>query len=137
MVQKSRALNIALAVLLRILLIVVASIIGLFFFPITIHDFVINTLGYIVPSGFFGFTFADWDVAWIISSALWVGILLGTLGKRIDYAFILLFFITSSFEYLYTENMTLLVYSGLVGATIIGNIIGFGLKLLRQKYWAK
>ncbi len=108
---------------------------GAFLFPITIHSFVVNTLGYEKPSGFFGFTFADWDVAWFIASTLLAGIIFGTIGKKVDYIFIVIFFILCSLDFFYTDNMTLLVYAGLVGTTVVGNAIGFILKLARQKFF--
>lgn len=126
-----------LEVILRIILIVVAFGIGAFFFSNTIHGFVLDTLKYQIPNGFFGFTFADWDVAWFISSSFWIGIIFGTIGKKIDYYVVFLFFILFSFDFFYTENMTSLVYSGLVGATILGNLIGYMLKIGRQNYFAK
>ena len=135
MVQRSRTTSIILGIFLRIFLFVVAVFLGIYLFPITIHDFVTNTLGYIRPSVFFGFTWADWDVGWMMALSLWIGVIFGTLGKRGDYIFIALFFFLASLDYFYTDNMTLLVYSGLVGATLLGNAIGFGLKLLRQKYF--
>jgi hypothetical protein len=66
---------------------------------------------------------------------LWISIILGTIGKKIDYVFILSLFILSSLEYFSAENMTMLVYLGLVVATILGNVIGFGLKILRKRIW--
>jgi hypothetical protein len=107
--------------------------IGLFFFPLTIHDFVMNTLHYQIPNGFFGFTATDWFLSWEIASTFLVGLILGSLGRKIDYIFIITFFILLSFDFLSSDNMTLLVYSGLVGAAALGNAIGFGIKLLRQR----
>ena len=96
-----------------------------------------ETLKYQLPSGFFGFTFADWSISWFISTSFLAGAIFGTLGKRIDYIFVITLFVLASLDFFYTENMTPLVYSGLVGATLIGNVIGFILKLLRAKYFAK
>ncbi len=136
MAQKSSVVKITLAILSRILLLLAAVICGAFFFQITIHEFVVDTLKYQLPSGFFGFTFADWDISWFIASSFLAGIFFGTLGKKMDYVFIITFFGLSSLDFLYTENMTALIYSALVAATVIGNVIGFGLKLLKQKYLA-
>ncbi len=106
--------------------------IGLFFFPLTIHDFVMGTLKYQIPSGFFGFTLTDWILSWEIATTFWLGVIFGTLGKKIDYILIAAFFVLSSLEFYSADNMTLLVYSGLVGAALLGNAIGFALKLLRH-----
>lgn len=135
MVQKSRSASIGLKILSRVGLLFLVSIVGLFFFPITIHDFIVNVLAYHRPNGFFGYTATDWILAWIISFSFLSGIIFNLFGKKIDYIFIFLLFLLSSYEFLTAENMTLLVYSALVVATIIGTILGFGLKLLRKRFF--
>jgi len=80
-------------------------------------------------------SWADWDIAWFISSTLWAGIIFGTIGKKMDCIFIIGFFVLCSLDFLYTQNMTWLVYSGLVGAAVVGNAIGFILKLARQRFF--
>jgi len=137
MFQKIKFKTILFEILVRVLLVGIGIGIGIYFFPLTIHDFVVNTLGYQKPSGFFGFTLADWNVSWFVSATLWIGIIFGTFGKKIDYIFISIMFTVFSLSFLSTENMTLLVYSGLIGSTIIGNILGFILKLLRQRFFPK
>jgi hypothetical protein len=113
-----------LTILGRIGILFLAIGIGFFFFPVSINEFVTDLLGYQKPSGFFGFSFADWSVTLIMSTSLWVGILFSFLGKKIDYIFIVGFFALASLDYYFTGNMTWLVYSGLVGATILGVTIG-------------
>jgi hypothetical protein len=135
MKERKTILSVGLQIISSIGLLILSSIIGIFFFPIAIHDFLINILGYQRPTGFFGFTFADWDVAWILASCLWTGIILGGIGRKVDYIFIFLFFLLTSVEFFYTENMTLTVYLALVGVTVLGNLIGFAIKVLRKKYW--
>lgn len=135
MVQKSLATSIILETVLRVLLLIICIAIGIYFFPVTIHNFVVNTLGYQKPAGFFGFTFADWEVSWLISSSLFSGIIFGALGKKIDYIFIVILFFLSSLDFLFTENITFVVYLGLSGSAILGNVIGYGLKLARKKFW--
>lgn len=135
MVQGTRTKTVILETGSRILLVILALGAGLYFFPDPIYGFLINTLGYQNPSGFFGFSVTDSILAWFIASSILVGIFLGGIGKKIDYIFILLFFLVSSYEFFSAENMTSLVYSGLVGATLFGNAIGYVLKLLRLKYF--
>jgi hypothetical protein len=96
---------------------------------------VLDVLNYEVPPGFFGFTLADWDIAWNLSSSLILGIIFGTLGKRIDYIFIIGMFLLFLLDFFFTENITLIMYLNLVGFTVGGNAIGFILKLLRQRFF--
>lgn len=119
----------------RLTFIIIAIVISIFFFPITFQSLLTETLGYQTPSGFFGFTFTESILSLVMVSMLWISIILGSIGKKIDYIIIFILFILSSLEYFSAENMTPLVYSGLVVATILGNVIGFGLKILRKKVW--
>ena len=135
MVQKSSAKSVGLGILLRILFLVLALGIGVFFFPFTIHDFVVNTLGYQKPSGFFGYSFADWEIAWLLCSVLWAGIIFGTLGKKVDYIFFSVIFFFTLWDYSYPPAVPFKVYLGLMGGAAIGNVIGFGLKLARQRFF--
>jgi hypothetical protein len=128
-------MKIFLAILLRLVLVIIAIVISIFFFPLTFQGLLIETLKYQTPSGFFGFTLTESILSLFMVSMLWISIILGTIGKKIDYVFILSLFILSSLEYFSAENMTMLVYLGLVVATILGNVIGFGLKILRKRIW--
>lgn len=135
MVQRTRVVNLTFGIFGRLLLLVVAFGVGLVFFQVQIHQFVVETLGYQNPPGFFDMaSWAEWDISWNIATSFWIGIIFGTLGKKIDYIFIIALFLLFSLDSLYTGNMTWLVYSGLVGATILGNVIGLGLKLLRLRF---
>jgi hypothetical protein len=127
------------AIALRILFLAVAVGIwasGLLFsfFPPEVYFFVTRTLEYQEPPGFFSFSLAGWVVAWTMLSMLWISASFGAIGKRVDYILILGLFALSSLSFYYTENMTWLVYSGLVGATLLGALIGFGFKSFRQKF---
>lgn len=124
-----------LKIIFRIFLLIIVVGISLFFFPSTVHEFVTEVLEYQRPTGVLGLSRSDWIIAWIMSASFWVGIVFGALGKKIDYIFILSFFLLMSLNHFYTANMTWLVYSGFVGATVIGVLLGFGLKLLRQKFF--
>lgn len=136
MVQKSSSVSIILQILLRVILFIIVLGLSLFT-PFQVHDLIVNNLGYVKPSGFFGFTLADWEIAHILFATFLVGITFGTLGKKIDYAMILILFCLASFDYYSVENMTSRVYSGLLGAALLGNLIGFLLKLARQKFLPK
>jgi hypothetical protein len=112
----------------------VAIGLGIFLPQVQLHSFVIDTLGYQSPPGFFGFNLQAWPIVWLMSSMFWVGVIFGTLGKVTDYILIGIFFIFTSFVLL-ADNITLYVYSGLIGTAILGNLIGFALKLLRKRIW--
>ncbi|HVZ75850.1 MAG TPA: hypothetical protein VG934_01100 [Candidatus Paceibacterota bacterium] len=134
MVQKSLAASVVKSIFLRILLVFAALVIGGFFFPITIENFVTHTLGYHNPPGFLDMpSWADWSLSWDMASIFWAGILYGTLGKKIDYIFITGLFILCSLDFFFTENMTPLVYSGLVGATVLGVVIGYIINIARKR----
>ncbi len=78
-------------------------------------------------------SWADWSLSWDMASIFWAGILYGTLGKKIDYIFITGLFILCSLDFFFTENMTPLVYSGLVGATVLGVVIGYIINIARKR----
>lgn len=118
-------------IFLRALLLIVIMVVGFLFVPNQIHSFVVNTLGYRNPPGFFGFTFNDWGIASGFFMIFLVGIVFGTLGKKIDYIFIALVFVLMSLNNYFTENMTWTVYFGFVGAAILGNLIGYLFKQAR------
>jgi hypothetical protein len=134
MVQKSLT-SLAAGVFLRIILFLVVIGFGVFFFPNTIHGFVINTLGYQNgPVGLFDMAnLGDWEVSFLLSSVFWFGIIFGTLGKKIDYILFLVFFIFALWDYFYPPAASYEVFLGLIGAAVLGNIIGFILKLARKK----
>jgi len=129
-----KILKIFLQSISRLLLFLVAIGLGIFLPQVQLHSFVIDTLGYQSPPGFFGFNLQAWPIVWLMSSMFWVGVIFGTLGKVTDYILIGIFFIFTSFVLL-ADNITLYVYSGLIGTAILGNLIGFALKLLRKRIW--
>jgi hypothetical protein len=94
-------------------------------------------LGYITPPGFFGFTLADFFVSLELGSVFISGIMFGALGQIIDYPVTLLFLIWGLWDYHGIPTVTTNMYLGLLGAIIIGNLIGFALKLFRQRFLPK
>jgi len=96
-----------------------------------------NYLGYVTPEGFFGFTFTDDFVSVELPLVLFGSIFFGVLGKKIDYILIFLILLQALWEYNSTSTVTYGMFWGLVGAAIIGNVIGLILKLLRQRFLPK
>ena len=135
MVQNSLSKNI-ISIIFRISLFV-----GILFFAMfvlyPIHDFILGTLNYKNPSDFFGTSWAEWSLAWVLTCVLWGGIIFGTLGKKIDYIFFALILSLALWEFVFTDNVTLQMYLGLVGIAVLGNILGYMLKVGRQNYFGK
>lgn len=100
-------------------------------------DILENYLGYKTPSGFFGFTFADAFVALDLGLLFWGSLIFGILGKKIDYLIVFLLLLSALWEYFGTETITTNMYIGLVIALLVGSVIGFVLKLARQKFLPK
>ncbi|HVV38890.1 MAG TPA: hypothetical protein VHD31_01015 [Candidatus Paceibacterota bacterium] len=96
--------------------------------------FVTQYLGYSESSTFFGAFqgFATDFLALVFSYALWVSVIFGALGKKADYIIITLYAFLGFFL-LY--NLSLKIYLGFIGVTILGNLIGFCLKLWRQRFF--
>lgn len=136
MVQKSLILKSLLVFLGRIVLFFVIVITSALISD-PVHNFILNVLQYKTPSGFFGFTLADWDLALFITSTFFIGVIFGGLGRKIDYIFIALLIILDIWEWTGTENITLNLWVTLIVTIIVSNAIGFGLKLLRQRFLPK
>lgn len=133
MVQRSRIIKIILEVGVRVVLLVAVFFIGLFS-STPAYNFIEST-GYQPSDGFFGSSWGNWELAWVLASVFWGGIIFGFLGKNIDYIFFALLFVFAVWEYLYPPTMPSQVYVGLVATAIISFLIGFGLKLVRQRFF--
>jgi hypothetical protein len=94
-------------------------------------------LGYITPDTIFDINLADPLIAFLLVLPFWCGAMFGILGRKFDYAIIILCIAFSFFGYYGTETVTTKMYLGLVIAAILGSAIGFALKLLRQRFLPK
>jgi hypothetical protein len=102
------------------------------------HDVILNIFGYQIPSDFSDTgSWADWSLAFVTTSLFWSGIIFGTFGEKIDYVFVALTILFAAWEYIYSSNITPQMYLGLIGVAVIGNLIGFCLKLARQKWFTR
>lgn len=133
MVSTTRTIKTLNLLLIRIFVLTVIFILA-FITTTPFHDFIINTLEYNRPSGFFGFTFADWELAWLLSLVFWSGIILGTIGKKTDYILITIIFLIALWDYSYPPAVSILMHAGLFGVLFLGNTIGYFLKLARLKW---
>jgi hypothetical protein len=136
MVQKSRTGSIIWKVSLRLLALFISFFIAIWGSSTAIV-ILKNYLGYVTPEGFFGFTLTDDFVSLDLMLVFLSGIFLGTLGKKADYFIFIVIFLQALWEYNGTSTITDAMFFGLFGAALIGNAIGFGLKLLRQKFLPK
>ena len=96
-----------------------------------------NVFHYQNPSGFFIASWAEGVLAWVLALIFWSGILFGALGRRIDYILVALFIIFGLWNYFYTDNVTPQMYLGLFGVALLGNAIGYMLKLARLKWFER
>ncbi len=91
---------------------------------------------YKTPIGFFDMaSWADSILALCLGLNLLGGIILGVIGKKTDYVIISGIFLFGLWNYTGTGNVTLDMYLGLIGTLVLGNVIGFGLKLARRKFF--
>jgi len=136
MVQKSPTVITLLSILYRIFLFIAVIVIAFYTSPFFL-DILEKYLGYITPSGFLGFTLADWGVSIELATVFWAGTIFGTLGRKWDYLLIAFFFVFALVDYIGSESATVPMYIGLIATLLIGNAIGFVLKLARQKFLPK
>ena len=134
MVQRSRAEIIIWGIVFRFFVLIGVLILS-FFTASPAWEFN-NVFGFKNPSGFFGYSVADWELAWMLTVIFWSGIIFGTLGKKTDYVFItgLLFFVL--WDYYYSQTTPLNMYFGLIGVLISANTIGYLLKQARMKWFS-
>jgi hypothetical protein len=136
MVQNSRAWLIVWKIFLRIVVLILVAFIANFESPLAL-EILKNNLGYITPEGFFGFNLTDDFVSFELALVFVSGVFLGLLGKVADYILIIFFILFAAYDYFSVTSLTNLMTFGFVGAVLLGNAIGFGLKLLRQKFLPK
>lgn len=118
----------------RILLLIPIAV-GSLFLQDPFYSFLINTLHYQEPPGFFGFNPYFLGPGWVLSWTFWSGITYQIIGRKIDIYFIVGIFIFSIWNLYITQNVTSNIHIALIGVALLGNIIGFGLKLLRQRFF--
>lgn len=102
-----------------------------------LRDSIEQIFGYQNPPGFFIPSLADWGLAFAIAILFWGSILFGGIGRKTDYFIAAVFFIFSLWTFVYTDNVTPLMYIGLVGMALLANAIGYALKLFRLKWLKK
>lgn len=136
MVQNSRTTITIWASFLRIILFIAVIAVG-FFPPLQLYTFINQDLGYVSSGGFFGFDFSNWEVTWVMYWTLLSGIVFGTLGKKIDYFIILFFIFFAIYDYSTPIPVNQNLYLALTITIVVSNAIGFGFKLLRQKFLPK
>ena len=124
------------AVLLRVILFIGIVLVSIFWVG-PWKDLVAGMLGFKeICDGFLCFQGLETELlAIILSWSLWFGIIFGTLGKKSDYLLISITFIFTFFLFTQESGKTLEMFFGLIAITAIGNAIGFGLKLLRQRFF--
>lgn len=132
MVQKQRISLIVWYIFLRIFLFVGVVLISVYTSEYSLG--LLDKLGYQTPNVIWGGNLVDASIELGFVMAFWSGIILGILGRKIDYILIILFLLFGFWDFYTTETVTTNMYIGLISAAILGNAIGFGLKLLRQKF---
>lgn len=136
MVQKSRTIMFFWSIVWRIFLLILIAI-GSLFVQDPFYSFLINTLQYQEPPGFFGFNPYFLGLGWVLSWTFWSSVIYQTIGRKTDLYFILAIFIFSVWNIYATQNVTPMIYFGLIGVALAGNAIGFALKLLWVRYLVK
>ena len=86
-------------------------------------------------NGFFGFTFSSAILGFFLSWVFLSGLILFILGKKLDYFFFGTILLFTVFIFIRTPNVTLSIYFSLILTTLAGIIIGYILKLARQKFF--
>ena len=133
MVQGTRVGLIIWAIVWRFLVFVSIVIISLFLQD-PFYSFLINTLHYQEPAGFFGFSPYFFGLGWVLSWMFWSTIVYGTIGSKFDYLFVLFVFAFSLLNFFFTENVNTTTYLGLVGVALLGNALGYMLKVGKERW---
>ena len=131
MVQGTRIKQVITSIVVRIIAFG-AALYASAYIPTNTLYFMENTLGYQRTSGFFGFTIEHLILALTINFIFWASIFFGALGKKIDYWIIGGFF---CFSLLLFQGSGISMYLGLIGVAILGNFIGYTLKLARERWF--
>ena len=137
MVQDSRT-SVAWGIGLRLILLVLVFVLGIFS-EIPVTTFLTQTLQYHEPVGFFDSLngletgFLSVFLSWIF----WMGILFGGIGKKGDYIFIGISVILLALLFSQEAGSTPQMYLGLIGVAVLGNALGYCLKVGRQNWFGK
>lgn len=121
--------------ILRVFVLVVLFIIN-FWIGEPFYQLVVDRLDYHEPGTLFisFYGFSGVILGWLMSYTFWCGVVLGTLGKKIDYVLSTAVFLFAFWVYLTTTNVTPEIYLSLLGVAIVGNLIGYALKVARMHF---
>ena len=104
------------------------------YIPINTLYFMENILGYQRSSGFFGFSIEHLVLSFIMALILWVSTFFGALGTKVDYWVIGGFLILA---FIIFQGSSINMYLGLIGVALLGNFLGYLLKLARERWFDK
>lgn len=74
-------------------------------------------------------------LAWALSVVFWSSVIFSFLGKATDYVFVAMFLLFGVYVYINTEDVTPLMYLALLGVAVVGNLIGYALKVARMHFF--
>ncbi len=120
---------------IRILLFIVVIVLS--YFSSNITSQFVTDLGYQNPSGFFGFSLTSMFLALWLSLVFWSGVVFGAWGRKVDYIIITAITLFALWDYLSAENLTQELKQTFVISVIAGNLIGYILKLGRERFLAR
>ncbi len=133
MVQKSRTSTIVLGIFLRVFIILAVVVFSYYSSNISL-EILRDYFGYRTPLVDWGDILVDASIAISFGMTFWAALLFGVIGKKIDYIFIMLFLLFGFLNFYFTETVTFQMYIGLITGLVFGSLIGFVLKLLRQRF---
>jgi hypothetical protein len=134
MVQGTQAIKVIKDILFRFALLIVV-LVATYFSTDIFHNLNDSTFHYINPPGFFAMaSLAEWFLALDLALIFWSGVIFGALGKKSDYIFIVLIILYAFWGYSGTSNVTSQMYLGLIGVAVLGNFLGYILKIGRQNW---
>ena len=137
MVSGIRVKQIGLDIILRSLFLL-AALFAAAYAPSINSYFLEYSLDYQRSGGFFGFSIENVIIELIFSFILWASILFGAIGKKIDYLLIVSFIILAVIAfYNSSASLNIKMYLGLIGVALLGNAIGYMLKLARLRWLHK
>jgi hypothetical protein len=137
MVQSTLVKSI-LGVIVRVFLLAGILIFG-FLLSNPFYFFLVKTLGYHEScGGFFELCgFETEALSLVISYIFWVTFVFGILGKKMDYIFSTILFLLAFLLFTQEKNITPQMYIGLIGVALLGNALGYILKIGRENWFGK
>ena len=134
MVQGAQIVGVVQAILIRILLLALVFT-AVYFTTDIFHNFNENTFHYINPPGFFSMaSLAEWFLALDLALVFWTGVMFGAVGKKTDYILIATIFLYALWGYSGAANVTQQMYLGLIGVALLGNALGYMLKVGKERW---